>query len=69
MLCDDAATLSRHVTLHRSWRQGKKIFFVTNNATKSRKNYKKKFDQLGVEAQVVSPAAGGYIYPAYGGKA
>ena len=27
--------------------------FVTNNATKSRKNYKKKFDSLGVEAHVV----------------
>ena len=27
--------------------------FVTNNATKSRVNYKKKFDQLGVEAHAV----------------
>ena len=32
----------------------KRIFFVTNNATKSRKSYKKKFDQLGLEANVVS---------------
>ena len=32
----------------------KRIFFVTNNATKSRKSYKKKFDQLGLEAHVVS---------------
>ena len=31
----------------------KRIFFVTNNATKSRKSYKKKFDQLGLEANVV----------------
>lgn len=27
--------------------------FVTNNATKSRKNYKKKFDDLNIEAHVV----------------
>ncbi|KAL6309511.1 2-phosphoglycolate phosphatase [Sparassis latifolia] len=30
----------------------KSVMFVTNNATKSRKNYKKKFDGLGVEAHV-----------------
>ncbi|TFK32407.1 HAD-like domain-containing protein [Crucibulum laeve] len=30
----------------------KKVIFVTNNATKSRKSYKGKFDQLGVEAHV-----------------
>ncbi|KAF8915431.1 HAD-like domain-containing protein [Mucidula mucida] len=30
----------------------KTVLFVTNNATKSRKNYRKKFDQLGVEAHV-----------------
>ena len=28
---------------------GKKIFFVTNNSTKSRKGYKKKFDGLGLD--------------------
>ena len=33
--------------------QEKSVLFVTNNATKSRKNYKKKFDSLGVEAHVV----------------
>ncbi|KAJ7201101.1 HAD-like domain-containing protein [Mycena pura] len=33
-------------------RQKKKVLFVTNNATKSRKSYKGKFDQLGVEAHV-----------------
>ncbi|KAF5373467.1 hypothetical protein D9615_009499 [Tricholomella constricta] len=33
-------------------RKNKKILFVTNNATKSRKSYKGKFDQLGVEAHV-----------------
>lgn len=31
----------------------KSVLFVTNNATKSRVNYKKKFDSLGVEAHVV----------------
>ena len=31
----------------------KSIIFVTNNATKSRKNYKKKFDKLGIDATVV----------------
>lgn len=30
----------------------KQVVFVTNNATKSRKTYKTKFDQLGVEAHV-----------------
>ncbi|KAF5351463.1 hypothetical protein D9757_012050 [Collybiopsis confluens] len=30
----------------------KKVLFVTNNATKSRRSYKTKFDQLGVEAHV-----------------
>ncbi|KAF5372550.1 hypothetical protein D9758_005151 [Tetrapyrgos nigripes] len=32
--------------------RNKKILFVTNNATKSRRSYKGKFDQLGVEANV-----------------
>lgn len=32
----------------------KRVVFVTNNATKSRKSYKSKFDQLGVQAHVVS---------------
>lgn len=33
-------------------RRNKKVVFVTNNATKSRKKYKTKFDQLGIEAHV-----------------
>ncbi|KAF8843499.1 2-phosphoglycolate phosphatase [Paxillus ammoniavirescens] len=33
-------------------KRGKRILFVTNNASKSRKSYKGKFDQLGVEARV-----------------
>ncbi|KII91835.1 hypothetical protein PLICRDRAFT_105709 [Plicaturopsis crispa FD-325 SS-3] len=32
--------------------RNKKVLFVTNNATKSRKSYKGKFDNLGVEAHV-----------------
>jgi 4-nitrophenyl phosphatase len=31
----------------------KSIIFVTNNATKSREDYKKKFDKLGIQAEVV----------------
>lgn len=46
-------------------RSGKKIFFVTNNATKSRKNYKKKFDQLGVEAQVDEVFGSAYASAVY----
>ena len=33
---------------------GKTVMFITNNATKSRAEYKTKFDKLGVEAHVVS---------------
>ncbi|PPQ67838.1 hypothetical protein CVT24_003144 [Panaeolus cyanescens] len=32
--------------------RNKKVVFVTNNATKSRKSYRSKFDQLGVEVHV-----------------
>lgn len=33
-------------------KRGKRLLFVTNNATKSRRSYKSKFDQLGVQATV-----------------
>jgi 4-nitrophenyl phosphatase len=33
---------------------GKKIIFVTNNASKSRRQYKGTFDKLGIEAKTVS---------------
>lgn len=33
-------------------KRGKRLLFVTNNATKSRRSCKSKFDQLGVEAHV-----------------
>ena len=31
----------------------KSVIFVTNNATKSRQDYKSKFDKLGIQAEVV----------------
>lgn len=37
-------------TLEKLRAAGKKMFFVTNNSTKSRQGYKKKFDSLGLES-------------------
>jgi len=37
-------------TLEKLRKAGKKLFFVTNNSTKSRAGYKKKFDQLGLSS-------------------
>ena len=37
---------------------GKRLFFVTNNATKSRESNKAKFDKLGIECSVVSCVRG-----------
>lgn len=37
-------------TLERLRKEGKKLFFVTNNSTKSRAGYKKKFDGLGLSS-------------------
>lgn len=34
---------------------GKKVIFVTNNATKSRAMYKKTFDKLGIDVSEVRP--------------
>jgi 4-nitrophenyl phosphatase/phosphoglycolate phosphatase len=36
-------------TLEKLRKAGKKMFFVTNNSTKSRAGYKKKFDSLGLD--------------------
>lgn len=44
----DGALNVLHLLRHRK----KTIVFVTNNATKSRRNYKTKFDRFGVEAHV-----------------
>ncbi|KAJ6625088.1 HAD-like domain-containing protein [Mycena sp. CBHHK59/15] len=43
----------------------KKVLFVTNNATKSRKSYKGKFDQLGVEAHVDEIYGSAYVAAVY----
>lgn len=42
-----------HTTLQHFRQLGKRIFFVTNNATKSRAENKKKFDKMGIECHVV----------------
>jgi len=34
--------------------RGKQIIFVTNNASKSRKAYLKKFEKMGIKAELVS---------------
>ena len=34
---------------------GKKVFFMTNNSTKTREEFMKKFNNLGFEATMVSP--------------
>jgi len=33
--------------------KGKQLVFVTNNSTKSRADYKKKFDSMGIPCKVV----------------
>ncbi|KAH9029604.1 2-phosphoglycolate phosphatase [Lactarius pseudohatsudake] len=44
---------------------GKRVLFVTNNATKSRPNYKKKFDGLGIEAHVDEVFGSAYAAAVY----
>ncbi|KAG1847874.1 HAD-like domain-containing protein [Suillus subalutaceus] len=46
-------------------KRGKRILFVTNNASKSRKSYKAKFDQLGVEASVEEIYGSAYASAVY----
>ncbi|KAG8906369.1 hypothetical protein FRB99_007053 [Tulasnella sp. 403] len=43
----------------------KHIIFVTNNATKSRKNYKLKFDKLGIQAEVDEVFGSAYASAVY----
>ncbi|GBG63951.1 Phosphoglycolate phosphatase (PGPase)-like protein [Chara braunii] len=45
--------------------QGKRLFFVTNNATKSRKDYLKKFQRLGIYALPEEIYTAGYAAAAY----
>jgi len=57
--CDGVIWEGDHVigkagdTLQYLRQQGKRIFFVTNNATKSRASNKGKFDKMGIDCQVV----------------
>ncbi|KAI6112387.1 HAD-like domain-containing protein [Pisolithus croceorrhizus] len=46
--CHDCRITNPKITIT----SGKRLLFVTNNATKSRRSYKTKFDQLGIEAHV-----------------
>ncbi len=40
-------------------RLGKRLIFVTNNASKSRRQYKSTFDKLGIEAKEVRTFSSG----------
>ncbi|KAF8477742.1 2-phosphoglycolate phosphatase [Russula ochroleuca] len=51
--------------LHILRSQKKRVLFVTNNATKSRRNYKKKFDGLGIEAHVDEVFGSAYAAAVY----
>ena len=44
---------------------GKRMFFVTNNSTKSRKGYKKKFDGLGLEVEAEEIFSSSFAAAAY----
>lgn len=44
---------------------GKRVFFVTNNATKSRSENKRKFDKLGIECRVDEIFSSAYASAAY----
>ena len=57
-------TLSGQLTLRsRTVWSGNRRLFVMNNAIKSRRNYKAKFDQLGVKAHVVGGREGRLVPP------
>lgn len=48
----------QHLTWHVVFRiQGKKVLFVSNNASKSRQMYKKTFDGFGIETTEVSTSS------------
>ncbi|KAL4076844.1 HAD-like domain-containing protein [Scleroderma yunnanense] len=46
-------------------KRGKRLLFVTNNATKSRRSYKTKFDQLSIEAHVDEVYGSAYAAAVY----
>ncbi|KAF2655048.1 4-nitrophenylphosphatase [Lophiostoma macrostomum CBS 122681] len=45
--------------------KGKRLVFVTNNSTKSRADYKKKFDQMGIPAEVEEVFGSSYSAAVY----
>ncbi|KAI9452043.1 2-phosphoglycolate phosphatase [Lactarius psammicola] len=59
-LIDGAVQVLEILRSHR-----KRVLFVTNNATKSRRNYKKKFDGLGIEARVEEVFGSAYAAAVY----
>ncbi|KAM0750610.1 2-phosphoglycolate phosphatase [Meredithblackwellia eburnea MCA 4105] len=54
-----------HKTMQYFRKLGKKIIFVTNNATKSRAENKKKFDKMGIECTVDEIFSSAYASAAY----
>ena len=52
-------------TLSRLRKAGKKCFFVTNNSTKSRAGYKKKFDSLGLDVAAEEIFSSSFAAAAY----
>ncbi|GAA5857500.1 hypothetical protein JCM8547_009304 [Rhodosporidiobolus lusitaniae] len=69
--CDGVIWEGDHVigkagdTLQYLRKLGKRIFFVTNNATKSRANNKGKFDKMGIECKVDEIFTSAYASAAY----
>ncbi|BGO93953.1 hypothetical protein NBRC10512_007000 [Rhodotorula toruloides] len=69
--CDGVIWEGDHVigkagdTLQYLRKQGKRIFFVTNNATKSRASNKGKFDKMGIECKVDEIFTSAYASAAY----
>ncbi|KAF2814551.1 4-nitrophenylphosphatase [Mytilinidion resinicola] len=52
-------------TLDMLRKAGKQLVFVTNNSTKSRADYKKKFDKMGIEAKVEEVFGSSYSAAVY----
>lgn len=51
---DDIVLYSANETLNKLQEQGKKVFYVTNNSTKTREEFLKKCDKLGFKAEKVN---------------
>lgn len=50
---EDKVLYSANETLNKLQDQGKKVFYVTNNSTKTREEFLKKCDKLGFKAEKV----------------